>query len=111
VTHGETSHHPVGLSRGSVTAHVRHAWLCSPCAGDSFLSKYARAYSPEEASVRKAIFATNLAAVEAHNALGLPWTKGVNKWADLTGDEWRSRVSGDQLRCAAPCARVPLARR
>ena len=30
--------------------------------------------------------------IEAHNAKGLEWTKGVNQWTDLTGDEWRATV-------------------
>lgn len=50
-------------------------------------------YTPEEAVIRKSIFAKNLKAINDHNALGLDWTKGVNKFADLTGDEWRARVS------------------
>ena len=38
------------------------------------------------------MYAANVKDIEAHNALGLEWTKGVNRWTDLTGDEWRAEV-------------------
>jgi hypothetical protein len=49
-------------------------------------------YTPEEATARRAIFESNVANVAAHNAAGKSWTKRINKWADLTGDEWRAQV-------------------
>lgn len=56
------------------------------------LQKYGKSYSPEEMKHRGAIFARNMADIEAHNAAGHTWRKGENKWTDLTGDEWRAVV-------------------
>ena len=104
----------------------------------SLLLLQGKRYTPEEKVLRSSIFAANKAKIDAHNALGLPWTQGINKrviylllyqatrrfwtlsnqprihplapnanrFADLTGDEWRMKVSsgkrGNKLAAAAP---------
>ena len=60
---------------------------------DAFVARYNKAYSTkEEVQLRRSIFERKLAAIQAHNAAGLGWTKGINKWSDLTADEWRQQV-------------------
>jgi len=39
------------------------------------------------------VYAANVAAVEAHNAAKLSWTMAVNKFADLTGEEFKARFA------------------
>ena len=50
-----------------------------------------------ETALRSVIFEEKLAEINAHNAAGKTWTKAVNKWSDLTGDEWRARVLPGRL--------------
>jgi len=63
---------------------------------DAFLATYNKPpyASAEEYNHRLGIYTTNVAAFAAHNeafARGeVSYTKGVNQWADLTGDEWRA---------------------
>jgi len=52
--------------------------------------KYA---TKEELLLRKSIFASNVAKIEAHNAQNLGWTMGANKFADLTGEEFKTRFA------------------
>jgi cathepsin F len=68
---------------------------------------HGKAYAPSERAYRAAIFAANAARAAAHNAKGLAWTQGVNKWSDLTGDEWRATVFGP-ARARAPRERAPM---
>jgi len=44
--------------------------------------------------LRRSIYAANVAKVAAHNAEGHSWTMSVNKFADLTGEEFKSRNTG-----------------
>ena len=59
---------------------------------EEWAATFGKVYTPEEAAVRAKVYAANVKDIEAHNALGLEWTKGVNQWTDLTGDEWRATV-------------------
>ena len=43
---------------------------------------------------RSAIFAANHAAVVAHNAAGHSWHAAVNRFSDLTYEEWRVKMFG-----------------
>lgn len=54
---------------------------------DAHVAKFGLKYTAEEAVARRAIFASNVAKINAHNALGLSWTQGVNQFTTLTGDE------------------------
>jgi len=40
--------------------------------------------------IRRSIYAANVAKVSAHNAANQGWTMAVNKFADLTGEEFKS---------------------
>jgi len=44
----------------------------------------------EELVLRRSIFAANVAKINAHNAEGHGWTMAVNKFADLTADEFKA---------------------
>ena len=63
----------------------------------SWATKNGKAYTPEERVLRASIFAANVAKIDAHNALGLPWTQGVNQFADLTGAEFKSQRVGGKV--------------
>jgi hypothetical protein len=43
---------------------------------------------------RSAIFAANVAKIDAHNKAGHAWRMGVNAFADLTGEEFKARYTG-----------------
>jgi len=79
---------------------------------DAFVSKFGFTFTAEELVARRAIFDANLAKIEAHNALNLPWTMGVNQFTHLTPDEWRARVSSGKRNkldtSAAGAPEVPL---
>jgi C1A family cysteine protease len=57
---------------------------------------YNRSYSSlAELAYRREVYETNLMRIEAHNALpNQTWTMAVNKFADLTAEEFRSRFVG-----------------
>merc|ERR1719187_2333257 len=66
---------------------------------EAFKLKFERSYSSvEEHDLRRSIFADNLRLIESHNlehALGLhTYTLGVNRFADLTNDEFRAQFNG-----------------
>jgi len=66
---------------------------------EAFKSKFERSYtSVEEHDLRRSIFADNLRLIESHNlehAIGLhTYTLGVNRFADLTNDEYRRQFNG-----------------
>jgi len=50
--------------------------------------------SKEELVVRRSIYAANVARVEAHNAQNLGWTMAVNKFSDITPEEFKSTYTG-----------------
>jgi len=60
-----------------------------------FTQKYSKNYgSREEWTLRRAVFAANVAKIQKHNGEGHSWTMGVNKFADLTGEEFKARYTG-----------------
>lgn len=62
-------------------------------------------HSAAERERRLAVYAENHAAVEAHNAAGHPWKASLNRFADLTHDEWRAKMFGNggaRLRSTRP---------
>jgi hypothetical protein len=74
-----------------------------PPSWTSFMRSYARSYpSDAERMHRRAVFATNLAAIEAHNAQNLSWSMGITPFTDLTHtDAGRSRLL--LPRCTTHC--------
>ena len=54
-----------------------------------FIQKYNKVYADDaELLARFDIFKSNLDMIESHNKKGLSWTLGVNKFADLTREEF-----------------------
>lgn len=52
-----------------------------------------KVYQPTERDYRESVYAANLKKIAEHNAGNHSWTMGVNKFADLTADEFKARVS------------------
>lgn len=50
-------------------------------------------YTREEVILRRAVYAANVAKIEAHNAAGHSWTMSVNKFADMTAEEFKARYA------------------
>ena len=68
-----------------------------------FQKQYGKMYSaPEEARYRLAVFNDNLKKIDKHNAKHLPWTLGVNKFADIGAEEFSYKFCG--------CAKDPKTR-
>ena len=68
-----------------------------------FQKQYGKVYAaPEEARYRLAVFNDNLKKIEKHNAKHLPWTLGVNKFADIGAEEFSYKFCG--------CAKDPKSR-
>jgi C1A family cysteine protease len=56
---------------------------------ESYKQEFGKVYNGEEDAAHQATFEKNLAEIEAHNAQGLSWTEGINRWTDLTQEEYR----------------------
>jgi len=73
------------------------AALASAAATDRFsawTAKHGKKYSSKEELVaRRSVFAANVGKVAQHNAEGHSWTMAVNKFADLTGEEFKARFA------------------
>jgi len=59
-----------------------------------FMHTHQKTYSHDDFAHRFAVFKANCDKIDAHNAKNLSWTMGVNKFADLTGDEFDSLYKG-----------------
>lgn len=60
----------------------------------TFMSKNGKKYaSKEELVLRRSIFAANVAKIAKHNAEGHSWTMAVNKFADMTPEEFKGRFA------------------
>merc|ERR1712032_510618 len=55
----------------------------------TYKQEWNKVYNGDEDAAHKATFEQNLAEIEAHNAQGLSWTEGINRWTDLTQEEYR----------------------
>eukprot|EP01050_Picozoa_sp_SAG11_P029416 SAG11_NODE_8275_length_1036_cov_1.723586_2_plen_196_part_00 len=57
---------------------------------EHYIAEFERSYElPGELAARRNIFEEKLAKIHAHNALGKPWTEGVNKFTDMTEHEFQ----------------------
>ena len=60
---------------------------------ETFISEYQKSYNTEdEYNYRRSIFESNVDKINRENAKGHSYTLGVNQFADLTLDEFRSRL-------------------
>lgn len=75
----------ISLTQGSIDYHAKIKF-------DDFMRTFKKHYpSRQEYLKRLTIFSENLRAIEEHNSSpGISWKKGINKFTDLTDDEFRS---------------------
>lgn len=60
-----------------------------------WMTTHNKSYEAEEFLYRYSVFKQTFDDIEAHNAKGLSWTKGLNQFSDLTPQEWKKLyVSG-----------------
>ncbi|NBO60432.1 MAG: hypothetical protein EBU82_05615 [Flavobacteriia bacterium] len=57
-------------------------------------AQHGKVYEPTERDYRETIYNKNLATIVAHNAGNHSWTMGVNKFADLTSEEFKALYVG-----------------
>merc|ERR1712070_701615 len=55
---------------------------------EEFKARYGKVHGGDE-DEHRATYEANMAANEAHNALGLSWTQGENQFSDLTQEQYR----------------------
>ena len=60
---------------------------------NEWASMHGKNYTPTERDYRISVYEENVAKIAAHNAKGLSWTMAVNKFADLTADEFKARYA------------------
>jgi C1A family cysteine protease len=56
--------------------------------------KHGKVYEPTERDYRETVYNTNVATIVAHNEGNSSWRMGVNKFADLTPEEFKARYTG-----------------
>jgi len=77
---------------------------------EAWAGMFGASYASVSARARaRAAFAANDAKIAAHNARGLSWALGHNKWSDLTADEWKEQVVGGPLPPLPAALRVATA--
>jgi len=64
----------------------------------SFIKKHAKRYPHDEFSLRYDIFKANLNMIREHNAAGHSTVLAVNEFADMTFEEFHSKMTGLQAR-------------
>jgi hypothetical protein len=77
---------------------------------DSFVSwmkKFEKTYEAAEFFHRYGIFKATMDRVEAHNALNLSWTSGLNQFSDLTNEEFGRILPVATSRWALMALRIP----
>jgi len=58
---------------------------------ESYKQEWSKVYNgDEEDASHRATFEKNLAEIEEHNAKGLEWTEGINRWTDLSQEQYRA---------------------
>jgi len=60
----------------------------------AYMKQYAKKYAHDEFSGRYSVFKNNVQLIREHNLSGAEWTMGLNEFADLTFDEFRSKYFG-----------------
>jgi C1A family cysteine protease len=69
--------------------------LATEVSFSEWANKHGKKYqTKEEVVLRRSIFAANKAKIDAHNAAGKSWSMALNKFADLTADEFKSMYAG-----------------
>jgi len=79
---------------GAVTAMTYHPF-------ETFLQTYSKQYDGAEKAYRHSVFMSNLEEIKAINAQQSSWTAGVNRFSDLTWEEFQARVLMAPQDCSA----------
>jgi len=67
----------------------------APASFSEWAKAHGKTYpSKEELVLRRSVYAANVAKITAHNAANLGWTQAVNKFSDLTAEEWKAAYTG-----------------
>lgn len=61
---------------------------------DDWAHHYGKEYTPTERDYRESVYNENVLKIAVHNAGNHSWTMGINKFADLTGDEFKALYVG-----------------
>lgn len=61
---------------------------------EQWSAHHGKVYTPTERDYRENVYNTNIVKIVSHNAGNHSWTMGVNKFADLTGDEFKAMYVG-----------------
>ena len=61
---------------------------------EQWSAHHGKVYTPTERDYRETVYNKNLATIVTHNAGNSSWTMGVNKFADLTADEFKALYVG-----------------
>ena len=77
---------------------------CSPLAPsfEDWSLQHGKVYAPTERDYRNSIYDANVARIVAHNAGNASWTMAVNKFADLTAEEFGAKYRAGGLRPKTP---------
>jgi cathepsin L len=79
------------MARFVAVAAVAATATATEVSFSEWASKHGKTYaSKEELVLRRSIFAANKAKIAAHNAEGHSWSMSLNKFADLTGEEFKA---------------------
>ena len=65
---------------------------------DEWALQHGKSYEPTERDYRETVYVNNVEKINAHNAGNSSWTMSVNKFADLTADEFKTLVSSPMPR-------------
>ncbi|KAK8931006.1 Cysteine proteinase 2 [Platanthera zijinensis] len=102
---------PITEHFGSIEPAILHALGTSRHAFRfaRFAMRYGKSYeSVEEIRRRFGIFRENLRLIRSTNRNGLPYTLGINKFADLTWEEFRATKLGAAQNCSATLRRIRI---
>ena len=62
---------------------------------EAFKQKYEKSYKDSAEEINRfSIFVKNLKEIEDHNKSGKGWKKGINQFADMTKDEFNTKLNG-----------------
>jgi KDEL-tailed cysteine endopeptidase len=61
---------------------------------DRWMVHHGKTYAPTERDFRESVYTANVAKIILHNNGNNSWTMAVNKFADLTADEFKARYTG-----------------
>lgn len=80
-----------------ITCMVSNENMISYPSFDEWALQNGKVYTATERDYRNSVYNNNIAKIHLHNLGNETWTMGVNKFADLTADEFAARYTGGLL--------------